>query len=366
MSIKSFIRNKKKGLQILAGLLIVAVFVAILLVLKDKISFGLIFQSLFGTYLLLAENIANYFIHLLIDGVWIQNHEFIFTGYQDYYQRNYQIINNWTSYLLFLKWSAILLTSIWLVKSKTRKKIIYSIAFVLTHFISVVSSLVMIGGIGPLIIAPGSLQELKPHSIGAILMFLFFVIWIKNSKKEIQDSMKSIRLSISLSARKINEILIVFFLYQLLKNIFVPYFNFYFYVNFLLKATQSLASVFGFSSTIDGKYITGYNGGVLYMEKWCLGFITMFVFSAMIYLTRIKNKVALIYISIGIIFLHIVNIVRLFFLFLFVQHNDDSQLIMDHHNMYNLVVYIFIFILWVIWFEKFTTMRKRKRIDQTK
>jgi len=33
-------------------------------------------------------------------------------------------------------------------------------------------------------------------------------------------------------------------------------------------------------------------------------------------------------------------------------------MIMDHHDIYNIIVYIIIFLTWVLWFEKFVNFGK--------
>ena len=141
--------------------------------------------------------------------------------------------------------------------------------------------------------------------------------------------------------------------------------NYYTYINFLLRATKSVVSLFGYHAEINGPYLSGTNGGTLFMAKWCLGFITMYIFAAMVYLTRRDNKTTWKYILFGIIILHVLNIVRLSLLFMFVQHYNDSELIMDHHVMYNIVVYLIIFGLWIVWFEKFSRERNKSGENKT-
>jgi len=159
--------------------------------------------------------------------------------------------------------------------------------------------------------------------------------------------------------------LVFFFLSNLLRNFFVSFFNYYAYIDFILSATKSVVFLFGYQAEINGPYLSGSNGGTLFMAKWCLGFITMFIFAAMVYLTRKDNKTCWKYIFFGIVILHIFNIIRLSLLFIFVQSHDDNELIMDHHDMYNIVVYILIFVLWIIWFEKFIWSSKNPKKDKS-
>jgi len=149
------------------------------------------------------------------------------------------------------------------------------------------------------------------------------------------------------------------FIYQVLNNFIIPFFSFSSYINFLLIITKFSVFQMGYDSTINGPYLIG-DGGTLFMAKWCLGFLTMFVFASLIYLTRGETKAKWLFIFWGLVFLHIVNIVRLAVLFIFVQ-NNDSQLAQNHHNIYNIVFYTIIFILWIIWFEKFALKKNKEK-----
>lgn len=89
------------------------------------------------------------------------------------------------------------------------------------------------------------------------------------------------------------------------------------------------------------------------MEKGCLGFSTMALFAAIIFLTSDHQKHWWLYMAGGILFLNIVNIFRFVLLFIHIQKNSGYALAMDVHDMYNLIIYAVVFILWVLWFEYF-------------
>jgi len=345
---------KRIGIASAILVLIIVIFEIIGISKNDVMQFLLV---LIGPYLNLAELIANSIIKNIVAGVTIQDHSLVFSSYTAYYFKNQDIIDNWQSYLLFLKWSVAILASIWIFNKNLSSKITYTVILAVIHFISVISGLVLIAGIGPRFIDPDSLVELRPHIIGSLLMFGYFVFWLKRSRNDILRETEKLKIKIDVNSRKFNEFLGVFLIYMLLKSFFVPYFNYYFYIDFLLNMTQWVVGLFGYTSTISGPYLKG-EFGTLYMAKWCLGFVTMLVFASMIFLTRTNNKTAWIYILSGVVFLHVINILRLSVLFIYVQHHSSTEMIMDHHDIYNIIVYIIIFLTWVLWFEKFVNFGK--------
>jgi hypothetical protein len=44
-------------------------------------------------------------------------------------------------------------------------------------------------------------------------------------------------------------------------------------------------------------------------------------------------------------------------LFIHIQKNGNYELAMDVHDMYNYIIYIIVFGLWVIWFERFSDIK---------
>jgi exosortase/archaeosortase family protein len=268
------------------------------------------------------------------------------------------MIKNWTDYVMFKKWSAIILLAIWIIPSKLNRKLIFTGILAVTHFISMISGLLILTLIGPAIYNSGTLSQLYPNIIGELVMITVLIIWIRINQQKIETILGKIKFNVKLSNRKFVEITVIVYVFSFLNNFIIPYFNFHSYVHFLLSVTKFAVSLLGYRSTIDGPYLIG-DGGTLFMAKWCLGFLTMFVFASLIYITGKENKAKWVYIISGLVFLHIVNIIRLATLYIFVQ-NNDSQLASDHHDIYNLIFYAIIFILWIIWFEKFALKKKFK------
>lgn len=353
--------NSKYFVFLTAGFAIVAIlYLTMRLLMPEHISLGGLFSIVTSKYLLTAEGVVNFILAISGSEVFLENHKIVFPEITGYVTKNLVIIENWVDYVLFKKWVVAILAVVWLTFTNIKKKLIYSGLLLVIHFIALTSGLLLITLYGPAYVNPDSLSELRPNSVGSILMILLLFAWIKQNETEVISSLGKIRIKLTFSRKKINEILIVFLIYSIIKNFIVPYFNFYPYIQFLLSVTRLVVGIFGFEATIDGPYLIG-NGGTLFMAKWCLGFLTMFVFASGIYLTGVNKKQVWVYIILGVLFLHLLNIVRLAVLYIFVQ-SHDSQLAHNHHAIYNIVFYSIIFILWIFWFEKYAGLNIKKKL----
>jgi exosortase/archaeosortase family protein len=334
MRLNVLFKNRKAFFLLIAGIFFIIIFLTVRFFNPEFISI------LLGPYYSIAESLANYILKLLVDGTDIQNHKIIFTYYPKYF-----------------RWFAILLLSFWFAHSSLKKKVKFTFLLLLTHCFAVVIGLVKIG-IHPMFENSVFLSQLQPNAIGDIAMFSLFAVWLKHSISDIQIALEEIRFNFKLTEKRMNEILVVFFLYILLTDFLIPYLNFQYYIDLILKAVKLMVFVFGYLGEINGIQMSGSNGGTLIVDSSCLGFHTMFIFAAMVYLTRRENKTSWKYILFGILLLHIVNILRLSLIFIFVQHNSDNELIHAYHDILSIVVYLLIFVSWIIWFEKFNKIGK--------
>lgn len=363
MGLNKFFKSRKTIFLIGIGITLIVFFQIFRIFAREHGFIMIIAGTLLDPYLSLAESLANSVIKLMVDGITIQNHKIIFTAYPEYFLKHKYLVENWQSYLLNWKWSLFLFMSFWLALSSLKKKITFTFFLLLVHFFAVVAGLVLIAGIGPLLVNSKSLSELRPNAFGTVANFMLFAVWVKKSKSDIELSLAKIKINFKLPSKKINEILVAFFVIILIQNFFIPFFNYYLYIDFLLRVIKLVVFLLGYQAEINGAYLIGPFGGTLFLDKTCLGFITMFIFAALVYLTRRDNKITWKYVLFGIIILHVLNIARLSLLFIFVQYHNDNELIIEHHDMYNIVVYLIIFVLWVIWFEKYNKITKVQKKD---
>ena len=362
MKILNFLNNRNYRVPVIFFIVILLIGSIKFFILKTGYTFP-VFSFLETTYFGAIEISTNWVLALTKTDVAINpDHQIIFHETSEYVKANQPILRDWTDFLLFKKWSVFILFFVWVFSSSIKSRFLYTLFFCLGHFISVVSGLLLLTVVGPVVVSPGSLSQLRPNIFGVLIMLTLFVVWFKNNYTTFVSTLGKLRINIRLSNKTIKEIIAVVYLYSILRYFVVPYFNFYFYINFLLTATNSLVSLFNYHGKIDGPYLVG-EGGTLFMAKWCLGFVTMFIFSSMIFLTG-KDAKSIIYFTLtGIILLHIANIIRLATLFIIVQNISDPEKIDNHHFVYNLIVYVFVFMMWVVWFEKYSQRLRAKNQD---
>jgi exosortase/archaeosortase family protein len=200
---------------------------------------------------------------------------------------------------------------------------------------------------------------LSPTHVGTLLMYILAAVWIRLNVENIHTTLKKLKLDFKLSGKKITEILVLFFFLIIIRSFLLDFFPFRNYVHFLLVSTQFFASLFNYDGYISGDQLIGPTGA-LAVSKHCLGFLTMYIFAAMVYLTRTKNpKINWIFILSGLAFLVVLNIVRLVLLFIVVQGPDGVNTAMDHHDIYNYIIFAIIFVMWIVWWEVFLGKEKK-------
>jgi len=348
----------KNGFSILISLVLIYVILG-LFIFPNELGFSIL-GRLSQEYQNLVKEIGNRLFNYIDAGVIIKDQELVFFNNSSYQLSNYNSLSNWPKALLFRNWSILVMATIWLTGSPIRKKVLFSSLFLITHLISVVSGLYLLGIAGPALYNYKPDFILYPTIAGTFTMFGLLALWLKNSKNEIQRLLQKIKINNTLSDRKINEILIVFFFFLLLRSFIVPFFDFKPYANFLLVATNLIASIFDYNGIIEDVYLTGENGAI-FIDKGCMAFVSLFVFAAIVYLTRLKNdKSTWLYIVFGLFALQIINILRLTALFIVVQGENGFVRATKHHEIYNIIIYVIIFVLWVVWFEFFVGRKNLK------
>ncbi|MCC7333019.1 MAG: archaeosortase/exosortase family protein [Flavobacteriales bacterium] len=134
----------------------------------------------------------------------------------------------------------------------------------------------------------------------------------------------------------------------LLKDGFVDHFL----IDHLVKSTSSILKIVGYKvfEYSDAVGVDGTHGVLIGAPCNGLSLFALFAGFIIIFPGNWKKKV--IFISIGILFIHIINIFRLVALALVVVYKPES-LEFNHKYTFTVLVYVFIFILWIIWVNKF-------------
>ena len=115
---------------------------------------------------------------------------------------------------------------------------------------------------------------------------------------------------------------------------------------FLLCSSKLIFGILGYSSQIINDYRLSVHG-LAYVEvgNYCLGIQLWIFFAALIcsYPGRWKKK--LLYTAIGIMAINTINIIRIVTI-VFAVHAYPKQMQFNHDYVFNVVVYIFTFLMW--------------------
>ena len=134
----------------------------------------------------------------------------------------------------------------------------------------------------------------------------------------------------------------------------------------LAEQANYLLSIFGFETNIDihidmvvAKIVdNNYSHGVWIGEP-CNGVKVFGVFAIFIiaFPGRIKHK--LWYVPLGIICIHIINVLRIALL-IFISSVNPSILDFNHNITFQIIVYALILLLWYIWVKKYSRLKINK------
>lgn len=122
---------------------------------------------------------------------------------------------------------------------------------------------------------------------------------------------------------------------------------------FLLNSGGLFASLFGYEYIITGKTMSLVNGSGVVLGFSCIGFSIMSFYVAFVlaFPARLKNK--LIYGIGGLLMIIALNIIRIGGLaVVYSKLNYQEIRDIDHHMVFNVIVYLFIFILFIFYTRK--------------
>lgn len=127
----------------------------------------------------------------------------------------------------------------------------------------------------------------------------------------------------------------------------------HFLINHLVNSTSFLLQSFGYTvfEYADAVGVDGTHGVLIGVP--CNGLSLFALFAGFIIIFPGKWLYKLIYIPLGILLIHIINIFRLVGLALVVVYHPTS-LEFNHKYTFTVIVYVFIFLLWIIWVNKFS------------
>jgi exosortase/archaeosortase family protein len=264
-------------------------------------------------------------------------------------------------FISFKKWLVLLILLVWVTRSSTGKKLLFTFLLVIVHFLLI--SIYFAAGAYLNSIESQNYSFLSiPITIGKLSMLTLFFIWYRIHKAVMLSGLTRLKIKTSLFEKDF-RVIVIAYMYVIFSNLVLEIFDFGLWIDFLFSSAQKILTFLGVKAIVEPFYLIGTNGSI-YMAKGCLGFETMLLFAVLVYLTGNSNKLRWIYIFAGLLFLNFVNILRFVLLFIYIQKHGDYNLAMDVHSMYNYVIYIIIFVLWIIWFEKFADSKPKGKSHQ--
>lgn len=336
-----YLRNRKIPTILIVGIIFFAGFC-----LYIFFSYG-IFSRIDDFYLLLTEKFSNLYLRLTGSPVFLEGKNVVENGKE---------LHGFEPETLFKKWNVVLLLFFWSTKTRSRKKIWWSLFLIFFSFFFIS----LHNFLGAYLLSRNMETErfyALSVTLGELFLITFGFLWYKINKQQILDGYLVKKLGRRFAEEKIPGLFLVIYLYVFLASFLLPAFEFKPWIHFLFTSSAGIIRHFGYHVVVESSYLIGDNG-TIYMSKGCLGFKTMLLFASVVYLTGKDLKTKSIYIITGLIVLNIVNIIRFVLLYIHIQKNGGYNLAIDLHELYKYVTYTLVFLMWVLWFEKFSDYKK--------
>ena len=347
MRLTQFIFRNKKYTIIISTLIVV--FLTFLILQVFVLKYDLAYEIkwiLSNGYLFLLESSANPFLHLMGSGAFFENQNLYLNGIP---------VRGFLPEVRYEVIVLILIAIVWLIRSSLNKKVAYTALFLLSHFFA--NTLNVIAAADRAASKADSQMIMAITSTaGLLVIFTLFFIWYRNHKDQVLSRLSRFKLNIKLLE---NDWLVIMTVYGfiIVSGFLIEIFEFKLWITLIFNTAKKVLQIFGYEAVVDNLRLIGPNGKIL-MSKACLGFQLMLLFTIMILLTGDNRKARWKYIITGIVFLNIINVLRFVLLFIHLQKHGDYLLSIEAHNLYNLVTYIIVFLLWIIWFEVFADAKK--------
>jgi exosortase/archaeosortase family protein len=254
------------------------------------------------------------------------------------------------------KWFVVTLLIIWITPSDVRSRILYSLISIPLNYILNIFQLFIV-----FFFYDGSKSIVDLKLIGYTIVWLgyisFVIFWLKKNKELIFSILSKYNYNIDFIKKKSGLAIVLLFIAVFINNFLVGYLDFKYWIIAIFNTSKYILSLMGYDAIVDDVYLIGENG-TIYMAKFCLGIQTTIIFTLFILLTGQNLKKQIFYVLFGIIVINVVNILRFVLLFIHLQKHGEYKLTMDLHDIFNIVVYSVVFVLWIIWLEKYSDVWK--------
>ncbi|MBS1519457.1 MAG: hypothetical protein JST50_00560 [Bacteroidetes bacterium] len=120
--------------------------------------------------------------------------------------------------------------------------------------------------------------------------------------------------------------------------------------NILLDVSRSIINTIGFTCISNDYQLLVAGHGIIDVVYSCLGLGVMSFFAAFVIAYPKKLKPKLIFLLTGLISIQLLNVLR--FVLLAILWDKKSHLILDHHTIFNIIIYIIITITLYFWVKQ--------------
>lgn len=123
-------------------------------------------------------------------------------------------------------------------------------------------------------------------------------------------------------------------------------------INHLVFTNQVLLDWFGFTTFSNGETIGIDGSHGVFIGDPCNGLSLFALFAGFIIAFTGKIKYKIPYIALGMLFIHLLNIIRIFVLTLLAKYSPET-LDFNHKYTFTYIIYTIIFLMWMWWVKKY-------------
>lgn len=146
-------------------------------------------------------------------------------------------------------------------------------------------------------------------------------------------------------------------------NLYIPFLEEHLnYINWLrssiLYTSQGICSVFGYDAFVEEPYLLKSVTGVsVRMVYTCIGLGIMSFWTAFVLAHSLSWKKKLSWTIVGLILIWIVNCFRVAILLMATANQWNPNKYLDHHDTFNIIAYLFVAVLVVLFLRKYGLQR---------
>lgn len=123
-------------------------------------------------------------------------------------------------------------------------------------------------------------------------------------------------------------------------------------INHLVSANQLLLDLFGYTTFSSGETIGIDGSHGVFIGDPCNGLSLFALFAGFVIAFTGKAVYKIPFITIGILIIHVLNIIRIFVLTLLAKYSPET-LDFNHKYTFTYIIYSIIFIMWMWWVKKY-------------